>query len=88
MTTKESQGLPSKEGEFITFDLGLSSALVTMGYEIISIDKTERKKVKFIFQDSEGLCKATKEYWNNELKINARTFFENQKMLKNRIYSD
>jgi len=85
---KESCEQTDPNNSFYTFDLGLASVLVALQHKIIYIDKTERKKVKFIFQNSEELCKATKEYWNNELKINARTFFDSQKMLKNRIYSD
>jgi len=85
---KESSGQIDFGNSFYTFDLGLASVLVTKGCEIIHLDKTNRKKVKFVFQDSEELGKTTEKYWNNELKINARTLFENQKILKNRIYSD
>ncbi len=85
---KESSGQTDSGNSFYTFDLGLASALVSVRLEIISIDKTDRKKVKFIFQNSEKLGETTEKYWNKELKTDARTLFENQKMLKNRIYSD
>lgn len=85
---KESCEQTDPNNSFYTFDLGLASVLVALQHEIICIDKTERKKVKFIFQDSEELGEATEKYWKNEIKINARTLFESQKMLKNRIYSD
>jgi len=83
-TRSNERGIPLY---FESSDLGLVSALVSIGWEIKSIDKTDRKKVKFIFPNSEELSEMTEKYWNKELEIDARTFFEDQKMLKNRIYS-
>ncbi len=73
---------------FLTFDLGLATCLVSLGYELWSLDKTNPKKVQFIFKRADSIDMVVNDYWQDDLKINARTLFDNQKMLKNRIYSD
>ncbi len=73
---------------FLTFDLGLATCLVSLGYELWTLDKTNPKKVQFIFKRADSIDMVVNDYWQDDLKINARTLFDNQKMLKNRIYSD
>ena len=73
---------------FCTFDLGCSSALVSVGFKLISLDKSNPRKVRFVFYREIGIEKIVDEYWANELRIPARVFFDNIKMLKNRIYSE
>jgi len=74
--------------QFLTFDLGLATCLVSLGYELWNLDKTNPKKVQFIFKRADGIDMVVNDYWQDNLEINARTLFDNQKMLKNRIYSD
>ena len=74
--------------QFLTFDLGLATCLVSLGYELWNFDKTNPKKVQFIFKRANGIDMVVNDYWQDDLRINARTLFDNQKMLKNRIYSD
>ena len=76
------------EDHFFSFDLGLSSALVTLGYTLVAIDKTNRNKAQFIFRRYPGIDPDISSYWNGELQLGARSLFDNQKMLKNRLYSD
>lgn len=70
-----------------TFDLGAAASLATMGFELVSLDKTNPKKVQFNFRRKVGIEKVVDDYWTDHLKIKARTFFDNIKMLKNRIFS-
>jgi len=72
---------------FYTFDLGCSAALISVGFELISLDKTNPKKVQFIFRRKVGIEKVVDNYWADRLEVKARTFFDNVKMLKNRLYS-
>ncbi len=74
--------------KFSTFDLGLATALFTLGHKLLETDKTNPKKVKFIFEDEKDIEKAMDKYWNDEVKLPALTLFNNQKTLKNRIYSN
>ena len=73
---------------FSTYDLGLATVLVTLGYRLLKLDKTDPKKVKFVFKEEKDIKQVLTGYWNDEIKLPAQTLFNNQKMLKNRIYSD
>ena len=71
-----------------TFDLGAAASLVSAGFLLVSLDKTNPRKVQFIFRRETGIEKAVDNYWADRLEVKARTFFDNLKMLKNRIYSE
>ncbi|MFA5386306.1 MAG: DUF5659 domain-containing protein [Candidatus Paceibacterota bacterium] len=71
-----------------TFDLGAAASLVSAGFELVSLDKTNPRKVQFIFRRVIGIEKVVDDYWSDKLEVKARSFFDNVKMLKNRIYSE
>ena len=73
--------------QFITYDIGLASALVTLGYELCNVDRTNPKKSQFIFRRDDLIDKMINKYWDNKLTLPARSLIDNQKMLKNRLYS-
>lgn len=73
--------------QFITYDLGLAASLVSLGYTLWDIEKSDPKKSQFIFKRDEHLDKMIDEYWDGTLSLPARNLFDNQKMLKNRLYS-
>lgn len=73
---------------FSTFDLGLAAALISIDFQLFDLDKSNPRKVQFLFKDSNDLQEAIEDYWSNSLKVNARTNFETLKMLKNRIHSN
>jgi hypothetical protein len=73
---------------FSTYDLGLATVLVTLNYKLIKLDKTNKKKVRFVFEEDQKIEKIMLDYWNDKIKLPALTLFNNQKMLKNRIYTD
>jgi len=73
--------------KFITYDIGLASALVTLGYSLWDVDKTNFKKSQFIFKRDELIDKMINDYWDDKLNLPARSLLDNQKMLKNRLYS-
>ena len=72
---------------FCTSDFGLAAALVALGFQIYSTDKSNPRRVVFCFQSSDNLSVLVEKFWNNELTVDAREYFESQKMLKSRIYS-
>lgn len=72
---------------YFTYDLGCSSALICAGFELVSLDKTNPRKVQFIFKREVGIEDIVNDYWADRLEVKARTFFDNTKMLKNQIYS-
>lgn len=72
---------------YTTYDLGLSAALITIGCKLVGIEKTNPKRVLFIFQGEEEIEKKVESFWNNEMIVSPRHYFDNIKMLKNRIYA-
>jgi hypothetical protein len=73
---------------FYTFDLGLSAALITTGFSLISIDREDFRKSQFVFRRALGLDETVSAYWADQLEVKARAYFDTQKMLKNRLYSE
>lgn len=73
---------------FSTFDLGLATVLVTAGYKLIKLDRNIPGKVRFIFKEEKDIDQVMMDYFNNKIKLPAQSLLNNQKMLKNRIYSD
>jgi hypothetical protein len=85
---KDTQDLPSEE-KYATTDLGLASSLVVLGYELHTLERTiNPKKARFIFRRIPTIETSANNYWNDHLELNARTLFDAQKMIKNRLYSD
>ena len=80
--------LDDQTNYFYTFDLGCSAALISAGFELVSLDKSNPRKVQFIFRREIGIEKVVDDYWADRLEVKARAFFDNVKMLKNRIYSE
>jgi len=74
--------------EYKTYDLGCASALASVGFEVLELDKSIIKKVQFIFRKNNELDEAVNLYWSGKLKVDARRYFEELKNIKNRIYSD
>ena len=74
--------------EFSTFDLGLATVLITLGYELIELEKANPKKVRFIFKHEKNIERVINDYFNDKIKLPALSLFNNQKNLKNRIYSN
>lgn len=75
------------QNELSSFDLGLATVLVTLGYELLKLDKSNPRKVRFVFKKAKNIEQATDDYFNNKIKLPALNLFNNQKNLKNRIYS-
>ena len=73
---------------FSTYDLGLATVLITLGYELLELDRTNPKKVRFVFKEGKDIEKVMIDYFNDKIELPALTLFNNQKNLKNRIYSD
>ena len=88
---KESQSIPNYNDPNIywaTFDLGCSSAIISAGGKLVSLEKSNPHKIQFIFLKDKNIEKVVNDYWADKLEVKARTFFDNTKMLKNRIYSE
>ena len=74
--------------EYQTYDLGCAAALISAGFELASLDKTNPRKAMFTFREKVEIRSTADNYWADKLEVRARSFFDNVKMLKNRLYSE
>lgn len=72
---------------FETTDLGLGTTIVTLGFTLDSLDRSNPSRVRFIFRKQDGLDEAVRAYWQKELSVEPLSYFNNIKLMKNRIYS-
>jgi len=73
---------------YSTFDLNLASVLLTSGCTLIELDRANIKKVKFTFKHQKSIEQIASDFWDDKITLPARTLLNNQKTLKNRIFSD
>mgnify|MGYP001604766535 FL=1 len=73
--------------EFSTFDLGLASVLLTLKYELLELDRSYPKKIRFIFKRERNIEQVINDYFEDKIELPAQSLLQNQKILKNRIYS-
>jgi hypothetical protein len=85
-TKRQAHDKGSNIATYSTFDLGGTAALLCIGFNLIALDKTNPKRVLFIFEWDDEIEKTANKYLVNTLKVGARTLVDNMKMLKNRIY--
>lgn len=73
---------------YSTYDLGVCSVLVSSGFELVSLDRTDPRKIKFIFRKNPKIKELIEDYWTDRLEVRARTFFDNIRAIKNRIHGE
>ncbi len=88
MNTNESSGNCSDTDVFTTYDLGLSTALLTVGYKLQNLDRSNGRRVLFVFEHKAGIEIASNRFFSDELKVKARSYFDNLKAIKTKLYSD
>jgi hypothetical protein len=69
-------------------DLGLASALISLDHKTVGTRKDETGRVYFLFLKTTGALNVVDDYWANTLTVKARSYFDNTKMLKTRIYNE
>jgi hypothetical protein len=69
-------------------DLGCAAALITADFSLLTLDRANSRKVRFIFRRVAGIEKAADDFWSDRLEQKSRSFWDNIKNLKNRLYSD
>ncbi len=71
----------------IITDLNLAATLTALEYKLISLDRSNAKRVGFVFEDSQEIKQSINDYWDEKIELPALTLFNAQKLLKNRLYS-
>jgi len=74
------------EQYFETADLGLAAALVTSSVSLLRLNKSNPRRVIFLFKDSTYTKEKVNLYWSKELSVPALALLENMRILKTRIY--
>ena len=69
-----------------TTDLGLTASLTASGFVIADIDKSNPRRVVFLFDDNPELRKTVAEFWSQDLKLSAAVLLEHIRLIKARIY--
>lgn len=73
---------------FYSHDLGLVAYLLCLDkYELVGLDKAVRSKVLFILNRDPHIGQDIKKFWEFRTSIDAQTYFNQIKRLKNQIYS-
>lgn len=96
---KKNEKEPSNEGREVvplndpayvwtTYDLGVSSALLCAGFELLSLDKENPRKCLFVFKRTDSIDGCANKYFMDQLDVRARSFFDSIKALKNKLYSE
>jgi len=70
---------------FETSEFILGISLLTLGFSIETLDKTNPSRIQFVFKRTKELDQAIQFFWSNELRLEPKLFHYNQKNLKNRI---
>ena len=70
---------------FFSSDLALVTS-ISIFFPIVEIDKQNPRKVLFKFSRNKKLEAFIDRYWKKELRIEPRSFFDQLKALKARIY--
>ena len=73
---------------FTTYDLGVSAALLCLGYKLIRLDRDDPRKALFVFKKDADIDAYANQYFSDQLKVKARSFFDSIKALKNKLYSE
>ena len=78
-----------KESEiFSTQELSLVAALITWGFTLDAIDKTNPSKAKFLFRRNSLLDQAIQSFWSNTAQVFPKTYFHALREVKSRIYGN
>jgi len=69
-------------------DLGLASLLVTLHFQMVGMERVNEKRISFLFTPAEGIEKIISDFWiDAEITVPIQSLFNNQKLLKSRLYS-
>ena len=72
---------------FYSHDIGLVACLLCQKFELVGLDKAVRSKVLFILKRDEGIDAEVKKYWDFKSSVDAQSYFNQIKRLKNQIFS-
>lgn len=72
---------------FTSSDLAIVTA-ISLYCPIIEVNKTNPRKAQFVFERNSKLNSLLDKYWNKELLIEPRAYFDQLKAIKARLYAN
>lgn len=72
---------------FYSHDIALVAYLLCQNLELVGLDKAVRSKVLFILKKKNGIDAEVKKFWDFKTLVDAQTYFNQIKRLKNQIFS-
>ncbi len=69
-----------------TSDFCLATTLVALGFQIISMDRSNPKRVNFNFSNCKNLQNKIYQYWEKQIRVSPLDFYYAQKKLKSLLY--
>lgn len=72
---------------FTTSDFPLATCLMTLGYQIAHLDRSNPQRVEVAFERDEQLDEIVQSFWRGDLRIEPKAYHLNQKLLKSQLYS-
>lgn len=79
--------LDDTKNYFYCNDLALTAYLLCQNFELVGLDKAMKNKVLFILKRKDGLDAEIKKYWDFKSSVDAQTYFNQIKRIKNQIFS-
>lgn len=76
------------ENQFVTSDFYTAVFLLSEEYQLISIDKADPRRFRFVFADSKDRTKLLEGFFNGQARVEPRKFVAAIKELKSLMYSD
>ena len=70
-----------------TSDLGLAATLMSLGFKLTGVDRSNPRKARFLFEHIDDFQLISDRYWSRSVEVDAYTINENSKLLKGRIYA-
>ena len=77
----------NQENHFYSHDIGLVAYLLCQDFELVGLDKAIRNKVRFILKKESDIESKIKKYWDFKSSVDAQSYFNQIKRLKNQIFS-
>ena len=68
-------------------DLYVAAFLLANGLELAAVDRTDRKRAVFVFNDSEDRDNLLAAFWSKQASIEPRSFIAAIKEAKERLYA-
>ena len=76
------------KNQFTTSDFYTAVFLLSEEYRLVSIDKTDPRRFRFVFVDKEDRAKLLEGFFNGQARVEPRKFTAAIKELKSLMYSD